>query len=282
MRSFRKAIIGLVLFLTVFFNIERLDFGSENIINFNTFVYIITISAILLVIIIKDVATIPLLIGHSFWFLIYFFIKFIYFKDQLVFVDKSYIYLTIAELLFLYAGLTLGRYTSKLLSDLESTVENMSLVGTEARIKHFGEASEAIQVEMYRTRRFNSPLSVITIGVEKGIDEIVINDIVKEMQNDILKHYSLFRLAKLIHNLTRTTDIVLLKQAEDQLVLLAPQTGKEGAIEFIKKFRKETLEKFNIEFPFSIKTFPDDGHTFEDLYNLSAKDLFEKRKDTSE
>ena len=48
----------------------------------------------------------------------------------------------------------------------------------------------------------------------------------------------------------------------------------------MSKLQIEINKKISGDFPFSIKTFPEDGHTFEDLYNMSIKELELKNSET--
>ncbi|MEJ2487446.1 MAG: hypothetical protein P8Y68_17110 [Anaerolineales bacterium] len=273
MKNFRKAIIGLVIFLTVFFNIERLDIGTENTININTFVYAISIVAIFSAIISKRITEFPIIYGFVLWFFIYVVLKIYFLEGETIFDGGVELYLAITEVSFLTISLILGRYTAQLLFDLESTVENITLIGAGNRVKAFNEADEDIQLEIYRSRRFNAPLSIITIPVENGLDQIKLNTMIKEMHDDILKHYSVIRLAKVFKNNSRRTDTILVKMDEDQLVVIAPQTNKDEAVRLVSNLQEATRTDLNMNFQFSIRTFPEDGHTFEKLYKLTLDDI---------
>jgi hypothetical protein len=54
MKRLPLSIILLILFLSFFFNLERLDFGAQDLININTFVYIIETVAIVFTIMIRN------------------------------------------------------------------------------------------------------------------------------------------------------------------------------------------------------------------------------------
>lgn len=276
MKNFRKAILAVIFFLTILFNIERLDIGTENTIDINTFVYVISIISIFLVILSKRISDLPIYNGFILWFSIYFFIKFIIIKSNPVLEGEADLYLAITEISFLSISILIGYYTAKIFFDLESTVENITLIGTNNRVITFNEANEDIQLEIYRSRRFNTPLSIITIPISSDFDHLTINSIVKEMQDEILKHYSVIRLAKVFQNYSRRTDKILVNLGNDELVVLAPQTDKVQAKKLILNLQDATRSKLKMEFLYSIKTFPEDGQTFEKLYKAALVD-FEKK-----
>ncbi len=274
MRNFRKAIIGLILYLTVFFNIERLDIGQENLVNINTYVYVLTILAIFSVISFRKIGQLNPIYGFVFWFAIYFIIQIVFFKGRGYWEGGIYIYLTVTEITLMGIGLAMGHYTANVLFDLESTVENITLIGTSSRVKQFDQAGEEIRQEMYRSRRYKAPLSVITLSTANNIStKITINSAVKEMQDEILKHYTVISLAKNFEKLVRRSDMILVELAEDQLVVIAPGTSKENAQNIIRKMQDVSKSKLDTEFPYVVKTFPEDGHTFEELYNQSLEEL---------
>lgn len=281
MRNFRKAILGLVLYLTFFFNIERLDIGQENLVNINTYVYVLTILAIFFVITFRKIGELNPIYGFVFWFAIYFIFQILNSDGRSFWQGGIYIYLTITEITLMGIGLAVGHYTANILFDLESTVENITLIGTSNRVKQFDQAGEDIRQEMYRSRRYKAPLSVITLTTAHNpASNISINSAVKEMQEEILKHYTVISLARNFEKLVRRSDMILVELSEDQLVLIAPGTSKEDAYTIIKKMQAVSKAKLDTEFPYAVKTFPEDGHTFEELYTQSIEELnlIESRK----
>lgn len=274
MRNFRKAIIGLVLYLTLFFNIERLDIGQENLVNINTYVYVLTIMAIFFVIVFRRIGQMNPIYGFVFWFAIYFLIQILFFEGRGYWEGGINIYLTITEITLMGIGLAVGHYVANILFDLESTVENITLIGTSGRVKQFDQAGEDIRQEMYRSRRYKAPLSVITLTTANTpASNIAINSAVKEMQEEIMNHYTVISLAKNLEKLVRRSDMILVELTEDQLVVIAPGTSKEDAQAIIHKMQTVSQDKLDTVFPFAVKTFPEDGHTFEELYNQSLEEL---------
>lgn len=229
MKNFRLAYILLLVFLTIFFNIERLDIQQENTIDIGTFVYVITIIAILSVIVVRRFAEIKLVYGYIFWFFVYFAVKLTLFRDESFLVGGVYVYLSITELFFLGTGLWISHYVSRQLSDLESTIKNMTLFGSDRRLMTFENSSSEVQLELYRSRRFNTPLSVIVFKIDENNNEVVMNQGIIELQKEISRHYSIIRLARLFNKESRRTDLVLVKLREDHLVILSPGITRSEA-----------------------------------------------------
>jgi len=272
------AFIVLLLFLTVFFNIERLDIQQENTIDIDTFVYIITIIAILSVIIFHRLAEFKLIYSFIFWFSVYFILKLTLDRTESFLAGGVYLYLSITELVFLGVGLWISYYVSKQLTDLEATIRNMTLFGSDRRLMTFENSSNEVQLELYRSRRFNTPLSLIVFQLTENNNQVVMNEGIKELQKEISRHYSIIRLARIFNEVSRRTDLVLVKLRDEHLVIVSPGITKSEAEKFVTKLERIAKEDLNLELRSDVKVFPDEGQTFEGLYNLALKNIGQQIK----
>jgi len=277
MKNFRLAYILLLVFLTVFFNIERLDIQQENTIDIGTFVYIITIIAILSVIVIRRFAEFRLVYGYIFWFSVYFIVKLTLFRDESFLAGGVYVYLSITELVFLGTGLWIAHYVSRQLTDLEAMIKNMTLFGSDRRLMTFENSTNEVQLELYRSRRFNTPLAVIVFQIDENNEEVVMNQGIIELQKEISRHYSIIRLARLFNKQSRRTDLVLVKLREDHLVILSPGITRAEAEQFVSKLEVIAKNDLNLQLRSDVKVFPEEGQTFEGLYNLAIKHIGQQK-----
>ncbi len=93
--------------------------------------------------------------------------------------------------------------------------------------------------ERLRAERANSTLSLITIDVQPSL---------RNGSGKIIPD-----LARLLHNITRKTDIKAWYQ-EDKLAILMPDTSRDGAIKLAKKISHEMKETINGKLSKGIKT----------------------------
>lgn len=277
MKNFRMAFILLLLFLTVFFNIERLDIQQQNTIDIDTFVYIITIIAILSVIVFNRITDFKLIYSFIFWYAVYFVLKLTLDRTESFLAGGVYLYLSITEMVFLGVGLWISYYVSKQLTDLEATIRNMTLFGSDRRLMTFENSSNEVQLELYRSRRFNTPLSLIVFQLIENDNHVVMNEGIKELQKEISRHYSIIRLARIFNEVSRRTDLVLVKLRDDHLVIVSPGIRRNEAEKFVAKLERIAKEDLNLDLRSDVKVFPDEGQTFEGLYNLALKNISQQK-----
>ena len=277
MKYFRLAFILLLVYLTIFFNIERLDFQQQNTIDIDTFVYVITIIAILSVVTLPRLAEYRIIYGYVFWYFVYFVLKLTIDRTESFLAGGVYLYLSITEMVFLGVGLWISYYVSKRLTDLEATIMNMTLFGSDRRLMTFENSSNEVQLELYRSRRFNSPLSLLVFELSEYNDSIIMNEGIKELQKEISRHYSIIRLARIFNEASRRTDLVLVKLREDQLVIVSPGITRTEAEKFVTKLEKIAKNDLNLNLRHDVKVFPEEGQTFEGLYNLAIKNIDEQK-----
>jgi hypothetical protein len=273
MKSYRAAVLALIIHLTVFFNIERLDFGAENIIDIDTFVYILTIVAVLIVIASGKVAKLSLLYGYIFWLGVYLIIKLFINPSHSPLVGGVYTYLSITEVTFLSIALLLAHNAARLIDDVEQTIMGITLLGTTDKVKIFEEASDNIKLEIYRSRRYGIPISLLLVSPEESSSDISINQTLQEFQDDILKHYTIVRLTRILNKFTRRTDLLLVKFDNNQIGLLSLGLDKEKATELAVKIKEIAKSNLGVNIRIGITTFPEEAETFDKMYQLANTEL---------
>lgn len=271
MQRLKLAIINILLFFTIFFNIERIDIGQDNAINIQTFVYIISFIAAFSVIIIPNLWRQHVAYGYILWLVIYFAIKFWYNLGTRPILGGINTYITITEIVMVSLTVTLAHNLATHLSDAEETIKNLLMVGYTQQVKQLENANEDIDIELYRSRRNNSPLTVMVIDVSVNDANIVLNQTVEEIINSTRKQYISMSLAKVLRKAFRITDILLHQSSSGRFVLVSPETNADQAKQMITRLTAIAKEEINITPQFGYATFPEDAYTFEELLNLAEK-----------
>lgn len=273
MKSYRFSLIALLIHLTVFFNIERLDFGAENIIDIDTSVYILTIIAVLLVISISRVAHVNLLFGYIFWLGVYLFWKLVIDPTNSPLLGGIYTYISITEVTFLVVALVLAHNVANKLDDVEQTIMGITLLGASDKVMMFEEARENIKMEIYRSRRFEIPISLLLVSPDESSPDVSINQTMKEFQDDILQHYTIVRLARILSKMTRRTDLLVLRFETNQIMLLSLGIDKDNATNLANKIREIAKKNLNLDLNVGITTLPNEAETFERMYQLANAEI---------
>jgi hypothetical protein len=146
--------------LALFFNIERLDFGRQNIIDIDSFAYVLGVIAVIATLSIPifwhSHVAVPLL----FWIGLYLLNKLVFFERPLL--GGVYTYLSITEVTFLILTIWLAYRLGRAIGDFEDAVESITLNSKSSRVRQLDDATENIQAEMFRSRHNHHPLGVVT------------------------------------------------------------------------------------------------------------------------
>lgn len=273
MKSYRFSLIALLIHLTVFFNIERLDFGAENIIDIDTSVYVLTIIAILLVIAVNRVAQVNLIFGYIFWLGVYLTWKLVIDPTKSPLLGGIYTYISITEVTFLVVALVLAHNVADKLDDVEQTIMGITLLGASDKVKMFDEARDNIKMEIYRSRRFEIPISLLLLSPDDSSPEVDINQTIEEFQDDILKHYTIVRLARILSKMTRRTDLLMLRFETNEIMLLSLGIDKDNASSLANKVKDIAKKNLNLDLNVGITTLPNEAETFERMYQLANAEI---------
>ncbi len=278
MMKFRIAIIALLLHLTIFFNIERLDLGQENVLNIQTFVYIISFIAAFSVIIIPNLWKPNVIFSYVLWVGIYLVIKFVFNPSGRAVFGEVGTYIIITEITMIILTILLSRNLATHLHDSEETIKSIMMAGYSQHVRKLEESNDDIQLEFYRSRRNQYPLSVIVIDVDHSSTDVVLNQTIEEIMRATRKHYISMSLARVIHKTLRRTDMLLHQADKGRFILLSPETNMEDAINVAKRIRDIAQNDLSINARLGLATFPEDALTFDELLDRAEKDLAENEQ----
>lgn len=275
MRKLQDSFISLLVHLFILFNIERLDFTDKNVINLDTKVYILTILAIVLILAIKSLAAIrqPLLISLAAG--IFFGLKFAFIGHRPL-VGGVYTYLSFTELGMFLVAVYLTQNVALNMKELEENATLLSFANIH-KVKGVREANKEIEAEIYRSRRFHRPLSILVLEQNTEGLQANINNLTQNAQRAMIEQYFSVIIAKELITHLRETDLVLENDKNGRLVILSPDTGRIEAETLMKRL---TILTQSAEFAinFGAATFPDHALTFEQLLEHADLDLQKRIK----
>jgi GGDEF domain-containing protein len=288
MRSFRLSLIALLIFLTLVFNMERLDIGEENLINIQTFVYVLVIIIIMVPLMLPVLGRANIAFPIAFWLSCYALLKYYTNIRRGAIFGGVYTYLTVTELSLLIMSIILAKQLISLVDDIEDTVKNIVFADRSSRVLLMEEAENEIKRELYRSRRFQHPLSIIVLEPRTDREDVAINRTVKEVQQSMKQHYVVISVARVIDKLLRRTDLLLEHLPKGRIILLSPETNSEEAVALDWRIRQIVEQQHGIRINSGIASFPQDALTFEELIShaeslMSSKDETETTEtDTKE
>jgi len=277
MQKLRLAIIGTLLHFTLFFNLERIDIGGENALDIQTFVYIIAFIAAFSVMIFPNLWRPNVVFGYILWLGIYLVIKYWFNPNGRAIFGDINTYITITEIAMLTLTIMLAHNLAVHLYDAEETIKRILMVGFSRRIKSLEEAKEEIDLELYRSRRNQQPLSVVVLEVADEDANVILNQTVEEIIKSTRKHYIYMSLARVVRRALRRTDMLLHQTSSGRFILLGPETSAKDATHLIEKIKMVAKNELNISPNLGVATFPEDALTFNDLVDQAEWNLISKR-----
>ena len=270
MRKLQDSILSLLIHVIILFNIERLDLDGKDIIDLETGVYVLAVVAIILILTIKWLGALrqPVLISLATG--LFFVVKLVLLTRRPL-IGGIYTYLSFTELGLFLVAVFLAQNVAANLKDLEQNAKVFSFANIR-KIKGVQEAHKEIEAEIYRSRRFRRPLSIIVLEQDSKDIQTNIDKLAQNAQRAMLEQYFSIIIAKELVTQLRETDLVLENDKNGRLVILSPDTGTTEAETLIRRLSSLTQStEFSINF--GSATFPDHALTFEQLLEHAEMNL---------
>jgi hypothetical protein len=280
MKHFQWSLIKLLISLSIFLTIERLDFGQSNVIDIHSFVYVLSVTAVVLTILLLGLAKVPVYHLLSFWIGIFIFLKLAVF-NQRPFLGGVYTYLTLTEAAFLLLLVYLAYRVAWELWDFQEAVRYVSWADAGQHLLKVEEADAKIRREMMRSRHFHRSLSVVIAQPASQNLEEVTPQLVAEIQQRTAQFYLKAQLAKLIGEQIRVVDIVMEDKENGRFIILCPEIDSQGSNLLTERIYKAVKDQANVDVSFGVASFPDQALTFESLLTRADHHLRQQQNQTS-
>jgi hypothetical protein len=282
MRRLRNSLLLFLLIVGFFLNIERVDLGGQlDIINIQTFVYLLAAGAVLSTVILPEFwrpADVTLI---AIWESIYLLLKSLIFTGRPL-IGGIYTYLSITEMAMLGLMVLAAYRVAKDIYDLEDTVATVTLGQVSERVKRLDQAEDDISKELARSRRYDTPLSVMVLKVEPENVEISIHHAAKDILQGMMKRYTANKLIRMLDRDLRRSDIVIDQPKDDSVAILLPETSTDGTAILASRIQDVAKEQLGLELSSGYASFPRDALTFDDLLNQAENQFSQDNSDFSQ
>ncbi|NIV11988.1 MAG: hypothetical protein GWN62_12165 [Aliifodinibius sp.] len=275
MRNIRYTILGLILVLAFIYNIERLDTDVPNVINLQTYVYILVTVLVIVPIAYPKIINLGVFYGLVGWLAIYFIIKIVFYPENIPYFGSGNIYLMVTELSLIFMTYVVSYQLTNYVKDIETTLETMMLFGVQKQIKELHKSEDFIKSEFYIGRRYNIPLSLLALELDDESVAVVFSKTIQEMQKRLSNRYAILHLTKVLRNHLRGSDNLLVDLENQRLCVLSFGTDSTG----IKKLREKVMNisenELEVKIFSGLASFPEDAQTFEGLLEKSLEHIKE-------
>ena len=273
MRRLRLWIIITGVWLTFFFNIERILFYQvdANIIRSDTYIFVAIVALVPLLL--------PRLNTFSFSMLLVFvaaLFLFVWYQDPKWNrgVASNFTHLNASALLtiiqvnaIILTGL-LSRQISFGLSEFEDVVANITFGHIGKHPVPFVEGQSEMYREVRRAARYGRPLAMIALKVDTEVLQVPLPQMVVDVQKAMMKEFTLARIARTLdENLLGFNSIAL---RDNCFIVTMPETKANDIPNIAQRLAKIIKEKMDIPVQVGTASFPDEALTFESLVELAV------------
>ena len=263
MKRMRFLIAVLIIWLFVFYNIERL---SEPI-NITRVAYILVPFMAVLTILVSRlrrvllgvllVGPIPIVLGLRAWLRYG--------------IWGTAIPLTVTEICVITLTTILARWVSNGLSEFESAIANITIGQVGKLPEPFSTGQGQMYREVRRARHYQRPLTLMAVGVEEESVRVALDRMVQEVQRAMMKQYVLSGVSKTLCN--ELADYNIIAQRNDHFLALLPEVKPEKLTDLIERLRRAVSERVGVTLQIGTASFPEDAMTFESLVEKAVGEM---------
>lgn len=267
MITLERSSLILIVYLTIFFNIERVDLDQPNLIDISSLLYVLVLLALIVILSVPRMSRVNLPLLILLWSIFYLGTRMLalpYYHRALW--GGIYTYLTITEISLSSIAIILAYQVRRQLTDFRQAVENLTLSGLANRIQHKEDAYDDIQKEFLRSRRHHFNLITMIVQPDPATVKISLNRSILEIQKKMMTRYAVTNIMRMASNFIRRTDLIVDHVVDkDSFVVLLTDTNMESALHVAERFQDMVNKTMGIKINFGLASFPDDGLTFDDL-----------------
>lgn len=251
--------------LLLFYNIERFD----ETINIASFLYLLIPFSIVFILLFPR-----LLVGKRSGYVVGGSILATLLSKQLLdypIVDTG-LAITITELSFVIINLLLLKPLAQISIDIEDMVTKLTFrqIGLPPRLLESIDTEELYR-ELKRCRRFQHPVVLLHVETEGEINDEALKTIMKELNKSIAQRYMQARVAKLLSEDLRDSDLIA--QHENGFIVLMPETKSDEIDDLLKIIRREAVEKLQTPLKIGVSSFPDEALTLGGLIEAATASM---------
>lgn len=264
MMRLRIIILGVAVWLSILFNLERPDVLGFNV---SSVVYFLAAGLVVAILLFPDLGTLRtevLLLGTTVLYGLSHLANFLYTPNLTA-------PMVISELAILLVTVFIASFVSKSVANVEQVVEGIATAADDTRILSAAEGEQVINQELFRARRFNRPVSLLVLKID-SIAELQTRPLDRVKYQTVLQQrFIRNRIGQIAESVLYMSDPIAWNS--DNLVICLPETSAEQAFTLAEQISHLVTGMLNLEVPVGSATFPDDGLIYSDLVAVAGKSV---------
>jgi hypothetical protein len=182
-------------------------------------------------------------------------------------IDEAALQLHIAELSIVGVLVFLAHRVNVSLNEFAEAVQDLALNGNQL-YRYYPDpdaASDEIRLEFTRAREGHRPLSLLLIETKPADLSVTFNRMMQEIQRAIVNRYTYLRMARVIRQQLRLSDLILHEEQHQRIILLCPEADTVQSTSLVQQINAALQEQLGLRTTWASATFPEDGFTFDGL-----------------
>jgi GGDEF domain-containing protein len=169
----------------------------------------------------------------------------------------------VLQLILIEISAGLSYFAGLHVDEVENLLNNLSSSTYPNRALEMDEAGERINVEITRSRRFNRPLAVMVIQLQKFREKESWKRF-ESLQKDLLLRFALAKVGQIISGLIRQTDLIV-HDRNGEFVVICPETEMDKLQPLADRISRSIEEAMGGKVLWGSASFPDETLSFEEL-----------------
>lgn len=266
MKNLRNSIIVLFLFYSIVLSIAQVQYIEDNVLNFQAVFFVMLVLATLVGIWGPQYIRSSMYSYMGAWTLVYVFVWAVYWR--FLELPRTPEELTVQYLLVVIAA-ALSHNVGKQINHVNVVLDDIAGGAYPNRTLDFKMASDAVNRELTRSRRYSRPLSLLVFELA-NTDEI--DEKLHGIERDLSSHFLAAKTGRIINEHARQTDLIM-RDDEYRFVVLCPETDQPSGDILGKRIHDAIDAGIGMRSLWSASSFPNDALSFDELYDKALSRL---------
>jgi len=184
--------------------------------------------------------------------------------------------LTVTEICGIAISTILAFWVGNAVNEFESAVAHITMGQIDVLPQSFSTGQAEMYREVRRARHHQRPLSLVAIGIEESSVQVVLDRMVQEAQQAMMRQYVLTNVAKVLCDELEDYDIIA--QGDGHFLVLLPEITPKNLGELTEGLRATVAEQVGVMVQIGTSSLPTDAVTFDGLIETASTEMNNRLK----
>ena len=179
--------------------------------------------------------------------------------------------LTVTEMCVIAVAIILARWVSNGVGEFENAIAHITIGPVDTLDEPLSSGQAEMYREIRRARHHQRPLALMAVGVDEKSVQVALDRMVQEVQQAMMKRYVLSDVARTLCH--RIEDYNVIAWTNDHFLILLPEVTSEQLPDLTSQLRQTVSEQVGVNLQVGSAAFPNDAVTFESLVEKAVGEM---------